>query len=181
MKKTWIFLLLGFILGFSLIAFGAGMMFGDNVQGYYYHFNLPTYSPPPEKTSISLTQLLNFLNEKRQKRNLKPLKENKMLDYVAYLRAKTIFDTQEYTHEATLSGMTYSTLTNKLGYFYKSLGENLAIGYTNEEQIITDWEKSKKHADIMFRNDYSEAGAYTLEGIFYGKSGNVTVLILGKQ
>jgi uncharacterized protein YkwD len=180
MKKTWILLVLGFILGSSLIAFGIGSMFGDNVQEYYYHFNPPTYNPPPEKTSINSTQLLNLLNEKRQKKSLKPLKENKMLDYVAYIRAKTIFDKQEYTHEATRSGLTYSTVANKLGYFYKSLGENIAIGYTDEEQIITDWEKSKEHADIMFRNDYAEAGTYTLEGKFYGKSGNVTVLILGK-
>lgn len=181
MKKIWILLVLGFILGFSLIAFSTGMMFGDQVQEYYYHFNPPVYNPPPEETSINSAQLLNLLNEKRQKKNLKTLKENKMLDYVAYLRAKTIFDTQEYTHEATRSGLTYSTVANKLGYFYKSVGENLAIGYANEEQIITDWEKSKKHADIMFSSKYAEAGTYTLEGNFYSKSGNVTVLILGKQ
>ena len=181
MKKTWILLVLGFILGFSLISFSVGMLYGDNVQKYYYRFNPPTYNPPPEKTSINSTRLLNLLNEKRQKRNLKLLKENKMLDYVAYLRAKTIFDEQEYTHEATRSGLTYSTVADKLGYFYASLGENLAIGYTNEEQIITDWEKSKKHADIMLKNDYTEAGIYTLGGNFYGKSGNVTVLILGKN
>ena len=149
MKKTWILLVLGFILGFSLIAFGAGMMFGDNVKGYYYRFNPPTYNPPPEKTSINSKQLLNLLNEKRQEKSLKPLKENKMLDYVAYLRAKIIFDTQEYTHVATRSGLTYSTLANKLGYFYESLGENLAIGYTNEAQIITDWEKSKKRISAI--------------------------------
>ena len=180
MKKTWVFLVIGFILGFSLIAFGAGMMFGDNIQGYYYHFNPPVYNPPHEETSINSTQLLSLLNEKRKQKDLKPIKENTMLDYVAYLRAKTIFDTQEYTHEATRSGLTYSIVADKLGYFYRFIGENLAIGYTNEEQIITDWEKSKRHADIMFRSDYAEAGIYTLEGDFYGKSGNITVLILGR-
>ena len=180
MKKTWVLLTLGFILGFSLIAFIVGSMFGDNIWEYYYRFNPPTYSPPPEKTSVNSTQLLNLLNEKREQRGLKQIKENKMLDYVAYLRAKTIFDTQEYTHEATRSGLTYSIVADKLGYFYRFIGENLAIGYTNEEQIITDWEKSKRHADIMFRNDYAEAGIYTLKGDFYGKSGNITVLILGR-
>jgi len=111
---------------------------------------------------------------------LKLLKENKMLDYVAYIRAKTILDTQDYSHEATQSGLPYTKVAINLGYFYENLGENLAMGFTNKEDIISEWTKSKIHADIMFSSDYIEAGSYTIEGDFYGINSNVTVLILGK-
>jgi len=110
LKKERILILpvLLLIFGFSIGAFGIGMMFGDDVQRYYYLTNPPIYNTPQEKTSIISAQLLSLLNEKRQKRNLKLLKENKMLDYVAYIRAKTILDTQDYSHEATQSGLPYT-------------------------------------------------------------------------
>ena len=180
-ERAWILPVLLLIFGFSIGAFGIGMMFGDDVQRYYYRTNPPIYNPPQEKTSIISTQLLSLLNEKRQKRNLKLLKENKMLDYIAYIRAKTILDTQDFSHEATQSGLPYTKVATNLGYFYEGLGENLAMGFTNKEKILKAWEKSKEHADIMFSNDYTEAGSYTLEGNFYGYISNITVLIMGKQ
>lgn len=174
-------LLIG-IAGLIFLFLGLGMIIGSQevIPKTYYHFNPPVYNPPVNTTNINSEKLLTLINQRRQNKGLKTFQESRMLSYVAYLRAKTIFDTQEFTHESTRSGLTYSNIADKLGYFYESLGENLAIGYANEEEIVTEWEKSKEHADNMFSNVYIEAGIYTLKGIFYEDSVNATVLILGK-
>ena len=48
-----------------------------------------------------------------------------------------------------------------MGYFYKEIKENLALGFSTEEEIINAWKKSKKHAENLFTaGDYS-VGIYT--------------------
>jgi len=151
------------------------------VPRVYYRFNQPVYNPPPETTEISSTKLLLTINQKRNDKGLDPFKENLTLSYIAYLRAKAIVDTQEFTHVATISGLTDTRIADKLGYFYQNLRENLAIDYKTEDQIVKAWERSEKHAENIFTGEALDAGIYSLSGDFFGKNKVVTVLILGRN
>lgn len=171
------------VTGLVLFSLGLGIVIGswEMTPKLYYRFNPPVYNPPPDTTKINPAKLLTLINQERHNKGLKPFQESKTLTYIAHLRAKNIIDTQEFTHEATRSGLTYSNLATKVGYFYKSLKENLAIGYEVEERIIEDWKQSEKHAQAMFTDEAQDAGIYSQEGIFYGDKITITVLILGKE
>jgi len=172
------------IVGLIFLSIGLiGAVIGswETIPKLYYHFNPPVYNPPPDTTKISSEKLLTLVNQERQNKGLTPFQENKTLAYIAYLRAKNILDTQEFTHEATRSGLTNNKLAIKIGYFYESLSENLAMGGGTEEKIVEAWKESKRHAEIMFTNEGLDAGVYSQEGIFNGDKRIVTVLILGKD
>lgn len=171
------------IVGFIFLSIGLiGVVIGswETIPKLYCHYNPPVYNPPQDATKISSEKLLTLINQERQNKRLTPFQENKTLAYIAYLRAKNIFDTQEFTHEATRSGLTSDKLAIKIGYFYESLSENLAIGSGTEKEIVEAWKQSKKHAEIMFTNEVLDAGVFSQGGLFYGDEKIVTVLILGK-
>jgi len=175
-------LLLG-VIGLVFLSFGLGIVISGwgIIPKFYYYFNPPVYNSPPDTTKINSEKLLTLINQERQSKGLKPFQKSQTLTYIAYLRAKNIIDTQEFTHEATRSGLSYDKLAIKIGYFYKSLRENLAIGYETEERIIEDWKRSEKHAKNIFTNEELDAGIYSQEGVFYGDKRVVTVLILGRD
>ena len=153
----------------------------ETIPKLYYRFNPLVYNPPPDTTKISSEKLLTLINQERQGKGLKPFQENKTLAYIAYLRAKNIVDTQEFTHEATRSGLTNNKIATRLGYSYNDLRENLAISNGTEEQIVKAWERSEKHAENIFTNETLDAGIYNLGGDFWGEDRVVIVLILGKD
>jgi len=171
------------IAGLVFLSFALGTIIGGQeiIPKLYYRFNPPVYNTPLGTTIINSTNLLLLINQERHDKGLKPFRESKILTYIAYLRAKNIFDTQEFTHEATRSGLTNGKIAVRLGYFYKDLRENLAIGYKTERQTVEAWKKSEKHAKNIFTNEELDAGIYNQEGIFYGDKRIITVLILGKD
>lgn len=171
------------IFGLMLIFIGLVKIAYDKkiIPILFYQYNPPVYNTPPESTKLNSATLLDLINQKRSETKLKPLIMNQTLKFIAYLRAKTIIDTQEFTHEATRSGLMYDVVAKKVGYPYKRLKENLAIGFKKEESVLNGWMNSKKHAEIILANDVSEVGIYSLEGNFYGINRIVTVLIEGEE
>ncbi len=154
--------------------------------GSYYNISLlnlnpiaPVYNFPTESTEISSIKLLELINKERALKDLPPFEENNTLSYIAYLRATDILENQEFSHEATRSGLKYNTIAKKVGYPYKEIKENLALGFNSEEEIIDAWKKSKKHAENLFAAGNYNVGMYSKKGIFNGKDKIVTVLILG--
>lgn len=125
--------------------------------------------------------IIDKTNAERQKIGLAPLKENFALDYAASLRANDIFRFQDFSHEATRSGITYDIYIDKiLENHYLEEGENLAQGFINSSDIITRWLASPKHRDNLLDKNYDEIGVAALEGDLFGSRRRVVVQLFGQ-
>ena len=168
-----VFKKLVFFCGFFLFAFGLGFLL-KTPEGLF-RFNppaLPVYEVDQENYSINPQELLATINQAREDQDLSPLKENNILDFIAYQRALDMKKTKNFSHEA--EGRTYFLLATSFGYNYKLVGENLAMGFKNSERIVKAWLLSEKHRENLL-GDFEEIGLASL----LGSEGIITVAIFG--
>jgi uncharacterized protein YkwD len=113
--------------------------------------------------------VLKWTNEQRAKNNLPPLKENKILDISAKLKADDMFQNQYFEHVSP-TGIGVDGLAKKVGYEYILIGENLAMGnFQNSEKLVEAWMDSPGHRENILNSKYREIGVAVLEGIYNGK------------
>lgn len=140
------------------------------VEKIEWIFNPPAFEVPQEDSRLKSDIILAKINEYRKREGLLPFKRDKQLDYVAYLRASHIVDTGEFSHEAS-NNSSYDDLVRKYGYRVSKYGENLGIGYANEEKLVNAWMLSKTHRELIL-GDYKLAGVHSAE--------EYSILIVGK-
>lgn len=157
-----------FLIGFAFVFLGTGMLIEEVgiPDKIYYKLNPPVYFSPQSEYPIKPQELLAVINKEREKRNLPSLKENSILGYAAYQRALDIKNNRDFSHQATVSGQTYGKLASELGYRYKWVAENLAIGFNDSETIVGKWILSEKHRVNLLNPKYTEIGVSTLETDF---------------
>lgn len=169
-----------FVLGFFLIILGLGYLLKESYQPPVSTFSRPVYYIPEPILPIKAQEVFDLINKEREKEGLNPYQRNNTLDYTAYIRALDIAENRDFTHEATKSGMTFEKTATKTGYFYKKLGENLAIGFNNPETLIKKWLLSPKHKENLLSKEFKEMGIAVVIGNedFY-KPPFITVAIFG--
>mgnify|MGYP000966070924 FL=1 len=74
-------------------------------------------------------------------------------------------DNHYFSHTSPVFGSTFSLL-DQYGISYKTAGENIAMGYTTPEAVVTGWMNSPGHrANIL-------NASFTQIGVGYVASGN---------
>jgi len=169
-----------FILGFFLIILGLGYFLKATYQPIPPASSRPVYYIPEPTSPIKTQAVFDLINKERGKEKLVPYQRNNTLDYTAYIRALNIVENRDFSHEATKSGMTFEKTATKAGYSYKELGENLAIGFNNPENLIKEWLLSPKHKENLLSKEFKEIGLAVVIGDedFY-RPPLITVAIFG--
>jgi len=134
-------------------------------------------TPPPlraakEASESFLTKegVIAFTNSQREKNGLPKLKENAKLNLSAELKAQDMLKNQYFAHDSP-SGATVGNLADDAGYQFIAIGENLALGnFENDEVLVQDWMDSPGHRANILNNRYQEIGVMVLKGFFEGKS-----------
>ncbi len=140
------------------------------------------YAPSAPKTSTTLTAsgTIEATNAERIKAGLQPLSENKLLDSVADLRMKDLFDNQYFDHVSPV-GNDAETLAKRFGYQYLVLGENLALGiFAGDKGLVDAWMASPGHRANILNTRYGEIGVSVGKGVFEGKTLWIAVQIFAK-
>lgn len=135
-----------------------------------------------ESQSAFLTRLgiLKATNNERLARRLEPLTENKQLDVAALNKAKDMLARQYFAHESPL-GKNASDLVEEQYYEYIAVGENLALGnFENDEILVTAWMNSPGHRANILSEKFDEIGIGIVEGEFEGKITWLAVQIFAK-
>ncbi len=133
--------------------------------------------PAPEMQ----TGILKFTNEERVNTGLKPLAKNVLLDKVAELRLKDLFSKQYFAHESP-TGETAAEVTKQIGYEYKIIGENLALGtFDGDKGIVKAWMASPGHRANIINSQYLELGVAQARGDFKGDTVTIAVQIFGSS
>ncbi|MCD4694519.1 CAP domain-containing protein [bacterium] len=126
---------------------------------------------------IDSIDIINLTNQERLNNNLEKLDFNPKLKKAAYAKAKFLLNNQIFTHNT--SEKKFSDWIKNVDYEYSFVGENLAINFTENEEVVRAWMESKGHRENILSEDYTEIGVSVLEGEYDGHSTYLIVQIFG--
>lgn len=101
------------------------------------------------------TELLEIHNSEREKRNKSPLKINEQLNDAAQKHADWMAQKKKMSHREGLSEPW--NRAKKAGYDYVSVGENIAYGQNDAQEVMKDWMHSRGHRRNILGN-YEDVG-----------------------
>lgn len=143
----------------------------SNISSPDYHVVSLKYYAVPHGSFDG--QIIKLINRERALSKLAPLKEGNAMDEIALQRLNYV--TTDWSHEATISGMTYIKIAHEINVQYKVIGENLARGYNTPEAVIKAWLESPEHKKNLLDPDYTYVGIQTI----YYQDHPYTVAIFG--
>ncbi|MFE1245591.1 CAP domain-containing protein [Fictibacillus sp. NPDC058756] len=131
----------------------------------------PAEAAPKAETSAELTadeqQMLNLVNQEREKQGLPALKADPELTKVARVKAKDMIDNNYFDHNSPTYGSPFDML-KQFGVEYKTAGENLA-GNSSVDGAHTSLMNSQGHRENILKSDYTNVGIGVVDGGQYGK------------
>lgn len=116
----------------------------------------------PRYETLSTEDMIGAINIERSKEGLKPLKENKILDKTAELKACDMLSGNYFEHE-DLKGQDSWHLFRENGYDYQYAGENLARNHGVFESMRL-FMQSPTHRENIMMPEYKEVGVGTCGG-----------------
>ncbi|HNV97543.1 MAG TPA: CAP domain-containing protein [bacterium] len=130
----------------------------------------------PDYISQESQKIVMLTNEMRQSLNLTLLKENTKLTQSAIWKVQDMAVKQYFAHISP-DGKKLSNWFNKSGYDYKFGGENLAMGFSNAEDVMSAWYKSPSHYKNIIDPDFNEIGV----GISTGLYNNIETVFIAQH
>jgi len=133
-----------------------------------------------ENIKVDLNEIVNLTNIERKKVNLKSLEENAILNTIALLRVRDMFEKGYFEHVSP-TGESASVLANKLGYKNIVIGENIAIGnYDNANSLINAWMASEGHKNNILNINYTEIGVASMESDYKNQKVWISAQVFGR-
>ena len=128
----------------------------------------PIVNPPSVPVDVS-AELLKAYNDERSSRNIGKLRLNNKLEKAALKHAKWMNDGNA-SHIGT-GGTSVADRVKREGYRPRTVGENIAIGYTSIPSVMSGWMASSSgHRRNILGISYTDAG--------FAKVGNYWCAIL---
>lgn len=153
---------------FVLVPFTAAVLFSackkEDVNAVPRLVEDPTISNLP--STVNKSQLLQLVNDVRQKGcqcgetyypSTTPVEWNSKLELAAYTHSSDMFKNKYFSHTG-LNGSDPGARIDGAGYRWRHYGENIAMGYTTERQVVEAWIKSPGHCRNIMNKDYKEMG-----------------------
>lgn len=135
-----------------------------------------------QKTNLFASILQNVLvsetNGSRQSEDLLPLKENPLLDAAAKMKAEDMASKGYFAHVSP-EGLAPWYWLKQVGYSYTYAGENLAINFSDSEDVIKAWLNSPAHRDNLLSQHFTEIGIETARGTYEGRDTIFIVQVFG--
>lgn len=129
-------------------------------------------------STITASRIVQLTNAERKKAGLAELKVNAQLSSAATQKGNHML-TEDYFAHISPSGVTPWFWISKVGYSYQIAGENLAIDFTEAEDVVAAWLASPSHKDNMLHAQYSETGVGVVTGEFEGGTSTIVVHMFG--
>ncbi len=122
-------------------------------------------------TNSNLTSegIITWTNNQRSEQGHVPLHNNLALQKAAQAKLDDMFEQQYFEHESP-DGKMPSDVIKSAGYAYLIVGENLALGnFQNDEILVQAWMDSPGHRANILNSKFQEIGVATRKGTFEGK------------
>ncbi len=112
--------------------------------------------------------LATLTNTEREKQNLPDLVENPTLNQIAQMKANDMAAKGYFAHTSP-EGKTPWYWFQQAGYKYAFAGENLAVNFTDSEEVTKAWMNSPTHRANIVAGTYREVGTGIATGVYEGK------------
>ncbi len=122
--------------------------------------------------------LANLTNVDRADSGLAPVTRNPLLDAAAQAAAQDMATKGYFSHVAP-DGTTPWSWLDKTGYVYSYAGQNLAVNFTDSQNVETAWLESPTHRANIMKSQYTEVGFGTANGIYEGQETTFVVEFFG--
>ena len=118
-------------------------------------------------------------NQNRQSQHLAVLTVNPLLNKVAELKAQDMA-TKGYFAHVSPDGKAPWYWFNLVGYKYEYAGENLAVDFTDSQDVTSAWMNSPTHRANIIKNAYTEIGTGIASGMFEGRQTIFVAQVYGR-
>lgn len=118
----------------------------------------------PDVLAEEQKQILALTNQLRQEKNISTLAVAEKLDFSAQNKAEDMATKNYFAH--TNDGKNLSAWLQGVGYKYEVAGENLAVGFSSAEDILSAWAKSPTHYANLIDPDFKDLGIGLAGGVY---------------
>jgi len=112
--------------------------------------------------------LVDLTNEDRKEEELGALVTNQLLTRAAQMKANDMAEKGYFAHQ-TPEGLQPWDFIREAGYAYSTAGENLAVNFTDSENVEEAWMNSPKHRANILNAKFTEIGIATAVGEYKGR------------
>lgn len=123
--------------------------------------------------------LVDQTNQKRLASNLPPLVENPLLTAAAQKKANDMAAKGYFAHTSP-EGITPWYWFQQVGYKYTHAGENLAVNFSDSNDVTNAWMNSPDHRANIVSPSYTQIGIATAQGNYQGQPTVFVVQLFGK-
>lgn len=108
-------------------------------------------------TRLSAGMLVDAMNRERAAHGLAPLRLDRRLSMAAEDRIDDMFKNSYFDHVAP-DGTQPFVWAGRRGYNYRTMGENLAVGYRTSANLVEGWMGSEGHRKNILGSRFEEIG-----------------------
>ncbi|HCC06476.1 TPA: hypothetical protein DEP94_03955 [Candidatus Nomurabacteria bacterium] len=148
-----------FLLGFS---FGSSFFIHKTVLG----------------ANLASNVLVDLTNNQRLAFNETPLILNTKLQHAAFLKGEDMSKLGYFAHESP-TGVTPWYWFKEAGYTFLYAGENLAINFSESNDVENAWMASPKHKENILNTNFREIGIATVDGVYQNNATTFIVQMFG--
>lgn len=134
---------------------------------------------PSRGFAIDTAKLIAEVNNERVSNGLVPLVQNNRLDRAASQKAISLTKIQSLIHTKSQDGVAWSFI-NDAGYLYEIAGENLAVNFQSEEEVVSHWMNSPTHRANILRSDFVDVGVAVAQGKYEDKMADYVVMYFAR-
>jgi uncharacterized YkwD family protein len=114
-------------------------------------------------------QVIELTNNERRKNGLPPLSADVSLSKVAQTKTNDMNSKHYFSHTSPTYGSPFDMMRD-FGVTYKAAGENIAMGQTTAQQVVTSWMNSEGHRKNILNPSYTNIGVgYTTSGNYWSQ------------
>jgi uncharacterized protein YkwD len=131
-----------------------------------------------EAAPITTETIISLTNQARVENSVAELKVSSLLTKAAQNKANDMLARQYFSHN-TPDGETPWSFIKAVGYSYTTAGENLAIDFTQAENMQAAWMNSPGHRANILNKNFTEIGIGIAKGIFDNHQTTIVVQMFG--
>ena len=122
--------------------------------------------------------IVDLTNDNRDDGDLDGLKRNTTLDAAATLKAQHMAKNEYFAHFAP-DGTSPWYFFDQVSYDFVHAGENLAIHFSDSDDVVEAWMDSPTHRANILNDDFTEIGVGVAKGEFEGEDTVYVVQLFG--
>lgn len=122
--------------------------------------------------------IVDLTNEERGQQSLQSLRHNSVLDAAAKLKAEHMAEYEYFAHFSPDNVSPWHWY-GQVGYQYVHAGENLAIHFSDSDEVVQAWMESPTHRANIMNGQFAEIGIGTARGSYQGYPTTYVVQLFG--